>query len=89
MELLPTHPIRLGLALNFSVFLYEILNSPDRAARLATQALEEAIVELDTLSEESCNDSTSLVNLIKNNLYIWTRELENGCSEDSKAAEVL
>lgn len=36
-ELAPTHPIRLGLALNFSVFHYEILNSPDRACNLAKQ----------------------------------------------------
>jgi 14-3-3 protein epsilon len=36
-ELAPTHPIRLGLALNFLVFYYEILNSPDRACNLAKQ----------------------------------------------------
>jgi 14-3-3 protein beta/theta/zeta len=36
-EMTPTHPIRLGLALNFSVFFYEILNSPDRACQLAKQ----------------------------------------------------
>ena len=37
-NLAPTHPIRLGLALNFSVFYYEILNSPERACTLAKQA---------------------------------------------------
>ncbi|KAH9969168.1 14-3-3 domain-containing protein [Russula dissimulans] len=62
-ELLPTHPIHLGLALNFSVFYYEILNSPDRVCHptLAKQAVDDAIAELDTLSEESYKDSTLIM----------------------------
>ena len=34
-EMEPTHPIRLGLALNYSVFHYEIENKPDKACSLA------------------------------------------------------
>ncbi|CAM9607412.1 unnamed protein product, partial [Hapterophycus canaliculatus] len=37
-DMAPTHPIRLGLALNFSVFYFEILNSPERACSLAKKA---------------------------------------------------
>ena len=47
-DLAPTHPIRLGLALNFSVFYYEILNSPDQACHLAKQAFDDAIAGLST-----------------------------------------
>jgi len=36
-QMQPTHPIRLGLALNYSVFFYEIQNAPDQACQLAKQ----------------------------------------------------
>ncbi|GJZ76736.1 14-3-3 protein 9-like protein isoform X2 [Tanacetum coccineum] len=81
-ELPPTHPIRLGLALNFSVFYYEIMNSAERACHLAKQAFDEAISELDTLNEESYKDSTLIMQLLRDNLTLWTSDIpEEG--EDS------
>ncbi|XP_053376610.1 uncharacterized protein LOC123533769 [Mercenaria mercenaria] len=83
-ELPPTHPIRLGLALNFSVFYYEILNSPDRACRLAKAAFDDAIAELDTLSEESYKDSTLIMQLLRDNLTLWTSDLSDETDQQQK-----
>ncbi|XP_019098257.1 PREDICTED: 14-3-3-like protein GF14 phi [Camelina sativa] len=85
-ELAPTHPIRLGLALNFSVFYYEILNSPDRACNLAKQAFDEAIAELDTLGEESYKDSTLIMQLLRDNLTLWTSDMQDEGAEEIKEA---
>ncbi|XP_053571228.1 14-3-3 protein zeta/delta [Bombina bombina] len=79
LEMQPTHPIRLGLALNFSVFYYEILNCPERACSLAKTAFDEAIAELDTLSEESYKDSTLIMQLLRDNLTLWTSDTQ--CEE--------
>eukprot|EP01099_Mayorella_cantabrigiensis_P000010 TRINITY_DN1006_c0_g1_i1.p1 TRINITY_DN1006_c0_g1~~TRINITY_DN1006_c0_g1_i1.p1 ORF type:complete len:248 (+),score=67.47 TRINITY_DN1006_c0_g1_i1:100-843(+) len=81
-ELPPTHPIRLGLALNFSVFHYEILNSPDRACQLAKQAFDDAIAELDTLSEDSYKDSTLIMQLLRDNLTLWTSDMQGDDKRD-------
>jgi len=70
--LAPTHPIRLGLALNYSVFLYEVQGETAEACTLAKQAFDDAIAELDTLDEESYKDSTLIMQLLRDNLTLWT-----------------
>ncbi|XP_065840379.1 14-3-3-like protein 1 [Oscarella lobularis] len=74
-ELPSTHPIRLGLALNFSVFHYEIKNEPKEACKLAKEAFDDAIAELDQLKEDSYKDSTLIMQLLRDNLTLWTSDV--------------
>jgi len=73
-KLAPTHPIRLGLALNYSVFLYEVQTKSTEACELAKKAFDDAIAELDTLDEESYKDSTLIMQLLRDNLTLWTSD---------------
>lgn len=88
-EMPSTHPIRLGLALNYSVFYYEILNDPDQACSLAKNAFDEAITELDTLSEDSYKDSTLIMQLLRDNLTLWTSDApgDNGDDDEEEAPQ--
>ncbi|OMH81746.1 Protein BMH1 [Zancudomyces culisetae] len=76
-ELKPTNPIRLGLALNFSVFYYEIMNAPDSACHLAKKAFDDAIAELENLSEDTYKDSTLIMQLLRDNLTLWTSDMQD------------
>jgi 14-3-3 protein epsilon len=71
-----THPIRLGLALNFSVFQYEVLQNPEEACKMARTAFEDAIAELDNVAEDSYKDSTLIMQLLRDNLTLWTSDQE-------------
>merc|ERR1712134_243719 len=71
-----THPIRLGLALNFSVFQYEVLGNPEEACKMARTAFEDATAELDNVAEDSYKDSTLIMQLLRDNLTLWTSDQE-------------
>jgi 14-3-3 protein epsilon len=73
-----THPIRLGLALNFSVFHYEVLKNPDEACKLARAAFEDAVAALDSVDDSSYKDSTLIMSLLRDNLTLWISDQEGG-----------
>merc|ERR1712084_141326 len=73
-DLAVTHPI--GLALNYSVFMYEVLSNPEEACKMARTAFEDAIAELDNVAEDSYKDSTLIMQLLRDNLTLWTSDQE-------------
>eukprot|EP00745_Piridium_sociabile_P034490 TRINITY_DN59323_c0_g1_i1.p1 TRINITY_DN59323_c0_g1~~TRINITY_DN59323_c0_g1_i1.p1 ORF type:complete len:297 (-),score=68.79 TRINITY_DN59323_c0_g1_i1:988-1758(-) len=83
-QMAPTHPIRLGLALNFSVFYYEIQNRPEKACELAKQAFDEAISQLDQLNEDSYKDSTLIMQLLRDNLTLWQSDSQGEGADDQQ-----
>lgn len=66
-----THPIRLGLALNFSVFYYEVYQKAYEACAVAKAAFEQAIAEAETLPEGMAQDSGAIMKLLRDNLQLW------------------
>lgn len=83
-----THPIRLSLILNWSVFYYEILSSPDIACKLAKQAFDNAIADLDGLEEDEYRDSATIMQLLRDNLTLWMSDLNDVQKEATPGANV-
>ncbi len=71
-----THPLRLGLALNYSVFYYEIKQNAAKACKMARDAFDFAIAELDDIDDDFYKDATLIMQLLRDNLTLWTEEVE-------------
>lgn len=76
----PINPVRLGLMLNYSVFLYQICRQRRRGRDLAKRAFDEAVAEIDALDVNTYDDSTLILRLIRDNLTVWTEQ--NGTAQD-------
>jgi len=72
----PCNPIKLGLALNFSVFHYEVMKNHAAACKLADEALQNALDKIDELEEDDFRDAKSIIELLKENLTLWKEEEE-------------
>lgn len=76
------NPIKLGLALNFSVFHYEVMQDSKEACKLAETALQDAMNKIDEVDEETFRDAKSIIELLKENLTLWKEEEGDNNIED-------
>jgi hypothetical protein len=76
------NPIKLGLALNFSVFYYEVIADHKTACQLGENALTEALEKIDDVDEETFRDAKSIIELLKENLSLWKEEEGDNAVED-------
>ncbi|KAF9247272.1 14-3-3 domain-containing protein [Melanogaster broomeanus] len=76
-KLEPTHPTRLGLALNFAVYYHDVRKSPERACHLGKHAFDEAVACLDDSSSvQVMRDSMMILQLLRDDLVIWSGEMQ-------------
>ncbi|XP_062507413.1 protein mono-ADP-ribosyltransferase PARP4-like isoform X2 [Corticium candelabrum] len=75
-HLVPNHPLRLKASLAFASFLQDVKMETEEACRLAQEAFDDAICELDTLSEESYKDSTLVMQELRDKLFAWKGDKE-------------
>ena len=68
--------IRLGLALNYSVFKYEIMDSKNEAYDIAQKAYDDAMKVVDDAEKDRTSDNLLLIQLLKENLNMWNNEME-------------
>ena len=87
IDLSACNPIKLGLALNYSVFNYEVLKDHAKACLLADEALQSALDKIDELEEDDFRDAKSIIELLKENLTLWKEE-ENDAGNDDMEKEL-
>ena len=74
IEMSPCSAVKLGLALNMSVFYYEVMKDRTNACKFADNALNLALNKIDELGENEFRDAKTIIELMKENLNLWQME---------------
>jgi len=77
-----TDSTKLGLALNYSVCLFEISKEKNKAVTVAKAAFDNALKKLDELDDNDYKNSTLIMQLLRDNLTLWTSESDPPPQED-------
>jgi len=77
-----TDSTKLGLALNYSVCLFEISKEKNQAVTVAKAAFDNALKKLDELDDNDYKNSTLIMQLLRDNLTLWTSESDPPPQED-------
>ena len=75
-EIQPSRPTSLGLVLNYSVFLYEIIGQKQEAIELAQKTYNECSASVDENSDTSYSEATMILQLLRDNVSLWTQDTE-------------
>ena len=82
-----TNSIKLGLALNYSVFYYEVKNDPKKACEIANEAFDLAIHQLEKIEDEQYKDSTTILQLLKENIDMWKSDIQEEAEAGGEGEE--
>jgi len=71
-HLLTTHPVRLGLSLNWAVFQNEILSNREGAVKTAETTIHGAMQALEGMPDEAYQDALGTLRMLQDNLALWS-----------------
>ena len=68
--------VRLGLVLNYSVFEYDIMDNKNEGLEMASKIYNDTMKILDDVEKKRSSDNLLLIQIIKENINIWSNETE-------------
>lgn len=68
-----TNPRRLGLMLNYSVYLQGVKKT-EEASRVAKECFDKAFVELESIDDDDYKEATLIMSLLRGNVTLWASD---------------